>query len=48
MIQAAQANDLEAFTKAYNTAQRYMLRGELREMMVMWIARGRDNDVQGT
>ena len=46
MIQAAQANDREAFTTVYNTAQRYMLRGELREMMVMWITRGRENDVR--
>ncbi len=37
MIQAIQANDRIAFSTAYNTAQVYMKRGELRNMMIMWI-----------
>lgn len=37
MIQATEANDRVRFTEAYNKAQRYMKRGELRNMMVMFI-----------
>ena len=37
MVKATEANDRVAFTEAYNKAQRYMKRGELRNMMVMFI-----------
>lgn len=37
MINATQACDKAAFSEAYNTAQRYMTRPELRNMMVMFI-----------
>ena len=37
MINATRNCDKIAFSKAYNTAQRYMTRPELRNMMVMFI-----------
>ena len=37
MIQATRECDKIKFSEAYNTAQRYMKRGELRNMMVMFV-----------
>lgn len=38
MIEATKACDKVAFATAYNTAQRYMTRTELRNMMVMFVS----------
>lgn len=38
MIEATRACDRVAFAKAYETALRYMKRGELRNMMVMFVS----------
>ena len=37
MIQAIQGGDHAAFRRAFETAQRYMKRGELKNMMMMYI-----------
>lgn len=37
MIQATRECNRVKFSEAYNTAQRYMKRGELRDMMVMFV-----------
>ena len=37
MLQAIQDKDHAAFRKAFETAQRYMKRGELKTMMMLYI-----------